>query len=250
MNYYYIDLVDEPGTSWVLHEVVRKVPPHPHKEGLAPVFYKFFQFPDAKVRLKPQYLPLWCPKCERYESDKAFEIGFSQPVTIRLKGEFGHTTDRMFVIDDKVLRVLRSAKVRGYETKPLGQSGWHALRATLLVDSVESKWKKKAKRCARCGISDDLGLNFDYLSQLSLPSQTNTFFSTKSTWPASPSHARELFLTEDVVKALKAAKVKGPCCTRLWTEEERQQIDGKTKPGSVLGPSWRPPHSTVFLSGK
>jgi hypothetical protein len=171
-------------------------------------------------------------------------------VTIRLKGELGYTTDRMFVINDKVLQALRRAKVCGYETKPLGNSGWHALRSTLLVDCVDSKWKKKAKRCPRCGISDDIGLNLDYLSQLSLPSRTNTFFSTMSSWPASPSNDRELFVTEDVVQALKAAKVKGPYCTRLWTEEERKKREARTKPGDVLGPSWRPPHSVVFLNGK
>jgi hypothetical protein len=247
MNYYYVDLIDEPHTSWVMMEVVKNLPKYPRKPELPSAFYRFFQFPDAQVRLKPQYTHLYCQKCGRYDADRVFDVGFSEPATIRLKWEFGFTNDRVFIINENVLRVLKRAKVGGYETKPIGCTGWHALRASVLVDSVSSKWERKAKRCSKCGLSDDVGLSFDYLNQLSLPSQVNTFFTTKKFWPAASSHDRDLFLTEDVVNALKAGKIKGPWCTRLWTEEEEAEIKAKARQGIK---SWKPPKSTVFLSGK
>jgi len=48
----------------------------------------------------------------------------------------------------------------------------------------------------------------------------------------------------DVVEALKSATVKGGYCTRLWTEQERQEQDQRAQKGT---PYWNPPGTTVFL---
>jgi hypothetical protein len=247
MNYYRIDLIDEPKTSWVMMEVLRHLPKHPKRPELPPVLYKFLPFPDAEVCLKPQYRHACCEACGCYETDEIFEIGFTEPVTIRLKGEFGYTSDKIFVIKEKVLEVLQKAEVAGYETKPIGKSGWHALRATLKVDCNGTAMTTAESKCSGCGRPTNAGGIFRFERQVSLPTQLKSFFTTKSSWPSARFTDRTLFITEDVLAALKAGKVKGPYCTRLATAEEAKLAEEKARQGDKW---WQPPKSTVFLNGK
>ena len=43
------------------------------------------------MRIKRQYEPLRCKTCGRYDAYAMFEIGFDEPVQIRIKGDFGDT---------------------------------------------------------------------------------------------------------------------------------------------------------------
>jgi hypothetical protein len=247
MNHYSFNLEDYTKTSWAFHEVVKLAPKRARPAAMPSVFYKFFPAADVEVRMKPQYHHLCCKKCGRYESDKVFEIGFDDPVTMQFKGDYGHTNDRMFVINDKFLKVLKQAKVSGYETKPLGKSGWHALRATLLIDHIAGVVKTQKPLCAECGRpKENFGI-FEYRSQLSLPSQPNTFFSTKSSWPSYHFCDRQIFISEDVLRVLRGAGISGGYCTRLWTDEELQKQKAKAKQGT---PFWRPPQTAIPLNGK
>jgi len=54
---------------------------------------------------------------------------------------------------------------------------------------------------------------------------------------------REIFATEDVIKALKEGDIKGGYCNRLWTDEEVRIAEEKRKQGK----KWKPPGSTVLL---
>jgi hypothetical protein len=74
----------------------------------------------------------------------------------------------------------------------------------------------------------------------------NTFFTTKAGY-AMDFRDRDIFFTEDVLQLLKAGKVKGPYCERLWTDEELAKAKEKEKQGIKM---WQPPGSTVYLSGK
>ncbi|MEY2428135.1 MAG: hypothetical protein QOJ40_1020 [Verrucomicrobiota bacterium] len=246
MNYYTIGLLDYPKTSWVLHDMIKALPKRPRKEGVPPVFYKFFHFPDAKVQIKPQYQRLCCKSCGRFETDQAFAIGFADPVTIHFKEDMGLTADRVFVINDKCLKALKSAKVGGYETKPIGKSGWHAFRVTVLVDSIKGLLKTHGRKCPECGRPESAGAFIWSLGQISPRALANTFFSTKLSSAALPFRDRSIFMTEEVLKALKDGKVKGPCCDRLQTDEEIMIRKAKEKKGI----SWLPPGMTVYLRGK
>ena len=247
MNYYSINLEDHPKTSWAIHEVTKRLPKRPRPEGLPPVFYKFFPAADVELRMKPQYHHLCCKKCGRYDSDKIFETGFDDPVTIRFKGEYGFTNDRIFTVSDRFLKVLKQARVGGFETKPMGKSGWHALRATLLVDHADGVVKNRKPLCPECQRPKESFGIFSYLSELSLPDQPNTFFSTKSSWQASNFRDRELFISEAALLALRKGRIVGGYCTRLWTDEERKKQKLKAKEGI---PFWRPPKTSVCLNGK
>ena len=247
MNHYEISLEDYPKTSWALHEVVKLSPRRPRPAEMPSVFYKFFPSADVEVRLKPQYHHVCCNKCGRFDSDKMFEIGFDDPVTIQFKGDYGHTNDRMFVINEKFLKVLKKSKVGGYETKSLGKSGWHALHVTLLVDYVAGVVKTRKPICSKCGRPKENFGVFQYRRQLSLPSQSNTFFATKTGWPSYHFSDRQIFISEDVLQVLLEGGIAGGYCNRLWTDEELKQQKEKAKQGV---PFWRPPKTAVHLNGK
>ncbi len=243
MNYFCLWENNQARASWVLFDLVKAAPKHIRNPELPPVMYQFFgPQPDGEMRMKPEYLPLCCNKCGRYDDDPVFEIGFREPVSIRIKGDFSHTQDRVFVVSDKFLSVVRKAKVRGYETKPVGKSGWHAFRATERVKFADGVMKLVEPSCPVCGRAKTTTGSFERLSQLSVPIHPNTFFTTTRGWPTMLQD-RSFFLTEEVVKALKDGGIKGGYCNRLWTDEEVRTAEEKAKQGK----KWKPPGSTVLL---
>lgn len=243
MNYYCLWEKDQPRASWVLFDLVKTAPKHTRSLELPPVMYRFFgPQPEGEMRMKPEYLPLCCKTCGRYEDDRVYDVGFRDPVNIHIKGDFSHTQDRVFVVNDKFLAVIRKAKVRGYETKPVGKSGWHAFRATERVSFVEGVMKLVPPSCPECRRSRTTTGSFEHLSQLAVPPHPSTFFTTAQGWP-SMLQDRLLFLTEDVVTVLKEAGIKGGYCNRLWSDEEVQKAAEKTKQGK----KWKPPGATIVL---
>jgi hypothetical protein len=243
MNCYYLDECDQPHSSWILFELAKGPPKQARKRELPPMIYQFLgPQTDGEMRMKPEYLSLCCKKCGRYDEDSVFEVGFSDPVTLRIKGDFTHTQDRMFVVSDKLLRVLRKAKTGGFESKPVGKSGWHALRVTLQVDCAEGVLKPADPYCEECGRPDGAVGSFDHASQINCPEYGATFFTTKVNY-----HRRlwdrDIFITEGVLKVLKENGIKGGYCSRLWTDEEVLTAEQK----SELGIRWKPRGSVARL---
>lgn len=247
MNYYSVNLEDHPKNSWVLFEVLKVLPRQPKPPGLPPVFYKFFPAQEVEVRLKPQYQSLICRKCGRFDSDQVFEAGFDGAVTIHFKGDFGYTDDRVFVINGKYHKALLRARIGGFETKPLGKSGWFALRATLRVEHAEKVIKSRKPLCSECGRPKESFGRFEQVRQLAVPTVSSTFFTTTTGWPSAHFCDRALFLTEDALQVLKQDRVKGGYCTRLLTDEEVKKQKQKAREGI---PFWRPPKLLVKLDGK
>jgi hypothetical protein len=210
---------------------------------LPPVIYKFFPSPDAQVRLKPAYHSIACTTCGRYDTDQVFEIGFFEPVTLRFKEDIGVTNDHIDVINDKCLAVLKKANVGGYETKPIGNSGWHAFRVTLQFDPPRQvSWGEK---CPECGRPEYIGVETWQLRHVAHPAGGNTFYSTTVCGTGS-FRQRDIFVTEDVLVTLKTAGIKGPYCDRFWTDDELEKAAQLEKQGK----SWRPKGMTVFLDGR
>jgi hypothetical protein len=243
VKFYYLVEKDPVRSSWAIHDVFKALPKRPPQPGLPPALHRFFgPDPDGEMVLKPQYTSIVCKSCGQYDDDAAFDIGFSDPVKIHVKGDFGHTEDRVFAISARFLNVLKGEKVRGFETKPLGSSRWYALRVTERVDCDESVMQEIGPFCKKCGRPDTVPGEFLSIEQLSLPSQSNTLFTTKRGW-AKPFRDRDTFLTEDVVETLKNAGIKGGWCNRLWTSEETKKIEDQAKRGK----KWKPPKSIVTL---
>src|SRR3954467_13836261 len=92
MNYYCLCLLDQPKSSWVLHDVIKRLPKGKSPE-MPSAFYKFFPPPDANLHLKARFQPLCCPTCGRYDSDAVFEAGFEEPVSVHFKQDLALTND-------------------------------------------------------------------------------------------------------------------------------------------------------------
>ena len=239
MNYFRLCLVDQPKSSWVLHDVIKRVPKRRNAE-MPSAFYKFFAPPDADVHMKERYQKLCCLKCGRYDSDEVFKAGFEEPMAIRFKQDMAWTDDRQLVLSDKVLSVLKAAKVGGYETKPIAKSGWHVMRVTSRVACNERVYNREKPNCKACGQPDEAGGAVWQLCDVKPPAGANTFFTTKVGWASKYQVDRDVFLTEDVYLALKNGKVSGPYCDRLLTDDEVVKMRAGKQPAG----------RTVYLRGK
>jgi hypothetical protein len=240
-KFYKLCLLDYAKSSWAMHDIVKNIARHPHPE-LPPVFYKFFPSPDAQVRLKPPYQSIVCPQCRRYDTDEAFKIGFFEPATLRFKEHIGVTDDHIDVVADKCLAALKRAKVGGYETKPIGKSGWHAFRVTLRFDPPVESVVTRGKKCPKCGRPEYVGVKDWEVRHVVHPSHGNTFYTTAVRRVGCQ---QDIFFTGDVLDTLKAAGIKGPYCERFQTHEEvekRLQLEKQ-------GKRWLPKDMTVYLSG-
>lgn len=246
MNNYLLGDNDQTQSSWVLYELDPENPGKRAPSKLPPAMMQFFgPQPDRNMRMKPAYLPACCKTCRRYDDDDIYDIGFEEPVTIRVRGDFAYTQDRVLIVSDKFLKALRSARVRGFETKLVGKSGWHALRVTTQVDCKKGVIKPAKPNCRSCGRPRRTVGSFQFANELSTPDEPNTLFTTRINfhrllWD------RDVFATEDVVAVLKKAGIKGGYCNRLWSEEERKQIAEKAKQNV----RWKPPGTTVLLNGR
>jgi hypothetical protein len=246
MKCYLLVEKDQPKSSWVLLELVKAAPKRTRSPALPPVMFSFFgPQPDGEMRMKPRYAKVCCKGCGKYDDDDVYRVGFDGSATIRIQGDFAHTQDRVFVISDKFLRVLKEAKVRGYETKPIGATGWHAVNVTERVDAAKGVLKPAKSKCRVCKRNDGTVGAFAHERHLSLPSKSNTLFTTKTNWHQR-FQDRDIFLTEDVKEALKGGGIKGGWCNRLWSDEEVKTAEEKAKNGV----KWKPAGWCVTLSGK
>jgi hypothetical protein len=247
MKYFSLWPGDQKQSSWVLFSFEQKSGRRRKSESAIPstVHALLGKAAEGGLWMKPQYQHIRCGKCRRYDADEAFRVGFDAGAIIKIKGDFGHTNDRIVLINDKFLGVLKSGGVKGYESKPIGKTGWHAFRVSLFVESSEEVIKTTGPQCPECGRPEESWGVHQRLSDLSLPLDSNTFFTTKSCWPSAPFLDREMFLTEDVMELITDAGITGGYCYRLWTEDEARKYDENRKNGVDK----TPPGTTVYLRG-
>jgi hypothetical protein len=113
------------------------------------------------------------------------------------------------------------------------------------VDCAKGVMKLAKPICRECKRPRSAVGAFAHAGHLSAPSRTNTIFTTKINWHRLGSD-REIFMTEDVMEALKAAGIKGGWCNRLWSDDEVRAAQEKAKKGI----KWKPPGWCVPLNGK
>src|SRR5436190_9058711 len=148
MNAFHLVEKDQSKASWTAFELVKALPKRPRQPELPAVIYTFFGPPsDGEMRMKPQYEGLRCKVCGQFDDDEIFRVGFFDPVIIKIKGDFSHTEDKVFAISGKFLGALKKGKVRGYEVKPLGSTGWHAMRITERVECKDNVMEEIGPFC-------------------------------------------------------------------------------------------------------
>lgn len=241
MNYYILDQNDQSKPSWALCTPVAPMPKRSKSAAIPKTVNALLGTPPPmSMRIKEKYLKACCKTCRRYDEHDIFDIGFDGEVSIKIKGDFAHSNDRVLLVSDRFLSVLQTMEAKGFEAKPLGQSGWHALRATCLVEGVEGVIKDFGERCPECGRAEYSAGIHEKLSQLvGLPTSEKTVFTTRLGWPTA-FYDRDIFITEDIVVALKNAGIKGGYCTRLLLDKEWDEMKAR-------GGDRRPRGSIIYL---
>jgi hypothetical protein len=237
MRYYCLVKRDQPKPSWVLTLPAKPQVKPAKGTGLPPALNRFLgYFANHGREMKAQYDSVRCHRCGRYSDDDVFKVGFFDPFFINVKGDFDFTGDRVPIINDKFVKVLQKEKVRGYETKKLGRTGWHALKATTRVKFSPKIMKPSGKVCPECKRSRDMSGRFHNQCDVAVPNGAKTIFTTERGWH-STLWDRDIFMTEDVVLALKAAGIKGGYGRRLLTEEDLAKAKELAKEGKRLKPT-------------
>ena len=247
MDYYALWENTHTGSSWVLRLMTKRYPKRIRPPELPSVVHTLLgRSREGEMTLKERYGGICCKSCGWCDTDVAFDRGFEEPVVIKFKGDFGVTDDRVFVVTDKFLNVLKTRQACGYESKPLGTSGWHAIRITLRINTAKGVVTEEGSRCEVCGHTEDAGGLHKYEAQLSLPKDGNTFFTSLTTWRRS-SRDREIFLTGDLAIALKEGGICGGYCHRLLTNQEKAKQEEMHLEGERF---WEPPKTRIFFGGK
>ncbi len=242
MNYYTLWGNDQARHSWVLI-TEEKAKPRARPPEVPKVVHQLLGAPvPSGLRFKPRYSRFRCGLCRRFDGYAVFDEGFDGDVKIRIKGDFGHSTDRIFVVNDRFLAALRSVNTSGYETKALGQSGWHALKITTAVRVADSAYGGGGNTCPECGRLEFGGMDIDRISDITPPTEAVTLFTHQKSWPCT-AFDRMPLLTEPVVHALKEHGIKGGFCDQLFTDE----VWATLKLDSLGNLVKRPKGSQVFL---
>ncbi len=245
---YRISPNEQSRLNWVVFrnlKAPRRLPPSPYVPSTVRTLLGYHRGVGGVFVVRPRYANLVCAACHRFDSDRIFEAGFDDDVSIRFRDDFAVTDDFIFVIGQRMLDVLRKGRVKGYEVKTVDRAGWYAMRVTHRVDSDPSVFRYEKGRCKACGRPVDGGGGYGLLSQVEPPASSNTFFTTKLSCLARDGPDRDLFCTEDVVMRLKEKGIRKGSFDRLWTNEEIEAYKAKTAQGVF---SWYPPKRTIYLS--
>lgn len=243
MTYYSLVEKDHPRQSWVIMREERASKSRKRGPEISPIVHQLLgqPFPNG-LQLKPQYARYRCRECGRFDAEEIFKEGFDDEVKIRLKGDFGHTTDRIFVVSDRFVTALGSVNAQGYELKSLGGSGWHAMRVTCLVGIAAEVIKTSQQACKECARPFEACGCVQKVSEFKPPTSPYTLFTSTRSWPF-PFFDKDIFMTEDLMLTLKQNKIKGGYCYRLYTDEEWSNL--KINPVGIVDD--RPRWSTIFL---
>jgi hypothetical protein len=220
MKYFSLREKDSSRPSWVLRVEEKPAKQRRRPAEISPSVSRLLGPPaSGRPQFKPRYERFRCKLCRRYDSYEVFEEGFDDDVKIRIKGDFGHTSDRIFVVNDQFIEAVRSVNAGGYELKALGNSGWHALRVNCLVELADGIPVTSGKICSGCGRPEYAGRLVERVSEIINPPTGCMFFASGKAWPYY-SRDREIFLTEPIVNSLKGHGIGRGYCCQLFTEEE------------------------------
>jgi hypothetical protein len=244
---YWVCANEQPRRNWAVFREIKAPKPLPRLEFIPSALFGTSHGIGGVFQTRPRYSQVVCSRCQRFDSDKIFEAGFDEDVVVRFRDDFALTNDRIFLISQRMLEVLRKGRVGGFEVKPVGTQGWHAMNVTLRVDSDPSAYHEAGTKCQGCGMRKEGagGGIISRLSQVTAPGQSNVFFTSKVAFHGREISDRDFLCTEDVVGLLKENGIRKGSFHRLWTDQEMKTFDQKRAQGID---KWYPPKRIIYLS--
>lgn len=179
--------------------------------------------------LKQPYVSLICHKCDNLDMYDVFDSGYYEPFIFpkKITGnniDFCITIDGQLIVNKKFLNCLKTNSVAGYEEKPIGSTGWHALK---IVKFCDEYIYRQQPECDSCQKSKWLGRKLD--ANLSIDSSNSLFTSRDPIiYDRYYNLSREIFMTEDVAKSLKEFGIKGGYCKSIPLNPETETDFYKT----------------------
>ena len=242
---------EQPRRNWVVFREIKAPKPFPRFQFIPPGMFDTSRGMGGVFQTRPRYQRVVCSRCHRFDSDKIFRAGFDEDVTIRFRDDFATTNDRLFLISQRMLEVLRKGKVGGFEVTPVGKEGWHALNVTLRVDSDPGAYHEAGARCrpfAGCARKARVAGLIELLSEMNGPRCAPTSSLTTRSLMVGPSrfqtgiscaHARRGSAAEG------ERHPKGHASIGSWTaEEKRTRYRREVRPNDIL--NWYPPKRIIY----
>lgn len=204
-HYYYLSTYDERDNNWVTLR---------DKLDGGPLIYC-------------AYLDCICPTCRSLDRAALFarKHGLEGGPKIRVsKGrELAESGDGFLLIKNRVLELFQKHCVRGFETRPIPYTEWHALRVTTLLPYKDFAPKREKPPCKTCGRGAYYGIA-SALSHIVVPEDDLTLFAPEM----ERANGYDIYLTEAVANLLKSSGVKGGLLTRLLDANEHRFLSSGT----------------------
>ncbi len=204
---------------------------------------------ECEALIHPAYQQFMCPVCHLLDKDALFEHGFEEgPIVCVNKGlEITRTPDGFICITTRVMDLLKSQHVAGYETKPIPFTDWHVLRITKKIPCAQER--PDFFTCRHCGAS--FGFRSWYTAEdLTVPVGDNTFLTTELEYRCGCElgmwhRTQRVYMTENVGRILEAAHVFAGFLERLMSHDEIQSLEEV-----LAGRAPRPRNMTIRLYGR
>lgn len=178
------------------------------------------------LEIKESRLRLFCPSCEKFDHDRAFQENFEDGIRIRshARNNIVITDDGFWLFDDKLLELIESHGYKGIKTKQLPGTKWHIVNITERRKGDPTTYKRHGHPCGICGRHEAITGLTDYESQIEIPSRSGRFFTNDYDLEGSGHHDKELFVTEDIVETFRGAGIKGGEFMRFLNSDEEKQM--------------------------
>ncbi len=213
MNAYYLTEKDQPRNIWLI----------------------FDEQPDPPyVVLRERYRPLRCPTCGLFDHECAFKEGFEPRMKLLPRGDFFRSSEGFLCVNEKFRALVESSSVRGLEFKPVPEQPWFVVNIVRRVKADPAVYDLGKRFCATCHRPKELTGLIEYLSQIEVPAEGQTFFSPVFDRKGNRNADRDAFATEDVVMLLKQKSIKGGYFTRLLDAKEEARIKARIAAGQLF----------------
>lgn len=199
MNYYRFVQNDQTHNNWLLFT-----------ESTEPPY----------VTIRPDSSKFVCEKCKAIDHDEAFKHGLPSGLRIRARGNIFMTSEGFLCVDDQARQVIEESGFHGIAFQELTGTMWNVISVTCRVQAEPTAYEYSKNTCPQCKRPRGVTGLIRFLSQITVPERTNSFFAPTFDLCGSMSGDRELFVTEDIVLRFKEQGVKGGMFERLLTKEE------------------------------
>lgn len=196
---------------------------------------------DPPLRVRERYENLTCAHCFCFDHDAAYARGFEPNYRVRAAGDLFQSDDGFLCVNNKVLKLLKTHRVGGFRTKPLGNGRWHVLKITKRVSCDKTSYERD-EFCPICGRAVSVGGVLEFARRVNGPNKGPTFFTTQFE-PQGRYRNRAILVTEQIVELFKKHGIKGGTFSKLLSSEEEKKLNESI---AKRKERW-PPHTRIIL---